>query len=135
VSILTREPKPIVMGSPKSDERGTEIVLVFTYHTPGTFLKDEVEPAFGKCQVTATLEATTYWTIGEHAFPLSTPEICRHPLAMLKTRRFKSQKRTIKLDPWKRADKPDGDSIFGNPGTGRTSPTAFVLQHGGVQTV
>jgi hypothetical protein len=108
VAILSKEPRPIVFPTTKGEclSTGTDVLLNFRTQMMCNEDMGEglFEPPFAECEVMVTLEAITYFVEHEKDLMMSVAEIKKCFFAILKTTRFRPQKRKMKLAGWKRLD-------------------------------
>lgn len=104
VSVATREPPPIVFPSLKGESTvvGTQLLLNFKVRKMYDMKEILIEPPVTECEVSVTLEAITYFLEQEKEQVLSIAETRQCPSAILKRKKFKTQKRKLKLEGWKR---------------------------------
>lgn len=114
VTILSKEPRPLVFPVVKEEcaPGSTEVLLNFRTQKmyDVDFEQDLLEPPFTECEIMVTLEAITYFVDREKEWTMSVAEARTCPSAILK-KRFKPQKRKLKLAGWKRVD----DAICKSP--------------------
>jgi hypothetical protein len=106
ITVSSKEPRPVVFPYLKGEwaSGNTEVLLDFkarkTFDDEDSFL----EPPVTECELMITLEAITYFLEHETDQVLSIAETRRCPCAILKRKRFKTQKRKVKLEGWKRVN-------------------------------
>ena len=111
VSVSSREPRPILFQSSKAECGLVETGLPLNFRARKMYKSGEslVVPPVMECEVTVTLEAITYFLEREEKRVLSIAEMGRSSNAIMKRRKFKTQKMQLKLDGWKR----ETDSVGG----------------------
>ena len=125
VTILSKEPRPLVFPVVKGEcaPGSTEVSLNFRAQKmyDMDFEQDLPEPPFTECEAMATLEAITYFVGCEKEWTMSVAETRTCPSAILKRKRFKPQKRKLKLAGWKRVDDVICKSLKFNSSTSKNS--------------
>lgn len=112
VSISSSEPRAVLFETPRVKDSGgtgdctpsTEIILSFSARQmlSGEHSEDVQRPEISECDITLTLEATTYFLRNEEHSVLSVAEARGVPFSVVKTTRFKSQKMKFHFLNWER---------------------------------
>jgi len=106
ISISSLEPRPLVFGGSKRKSRipGTQLQLKFSTRRllSSNSMENFAQPQIADCELTITLEATTYFLEHEEDSVMSFAEARKSPFAVVKTARFNMQRRKFRMLNWKR---------------------------------
>jgi len=108
VSMYSSEPRPLLFGIPDAKEEILPSQLVLGFSARQMFRSTDFEtlerpPDITECNLTITLEATTYFLRDEAESILSIMEACNTPFAVIKTTKFKCQRLKFQFLTWNRA--------------------------------
>jgi hypothetical protein len=110
ISISSYEPRPLIFGDPSAgnDLPSTELLLQFSTRQLATGNEPEdLAPEISDCELTITLEAITYFLQREEYSVLSFTEAHDTPFSVVKTTKFKTQRRKFRGLNWKKAKHTD----------------------------
>jgi hypothetical protein len=107
ISISSLEPRPLIFEASKQTDVVPSTHLLLRFSTQQILTGDASEeltkPEIANCDLTITLEATTYFLQYEEHSVLSFAEAQNTPFSVVKTARFKTQRQNFRLLDWKRS--------------------------------
>ena len=110
VSMSSSEPQPLLfkISNTKEEFPPSQLVLGFSARQmlKHTDFETLARPGLTECNLTITLEATTYFLRHEAESVLSVAEAYDTPCSVVKTTRYKAQRLKLKLLSWEKAKGP-----------------------------
>jgi hypothetical protein len=102
--VTTVEPEPLMLSLENSAALSVSKVLLkflFQQHISDVARTPSAGPDLLECEVVTNLEATTYFSMAEQPYALSSKEAARSPLVAQETTLSRPQVHKIRLVPWK----------------------------------